>query len=242
MAVTPWASTYELALPGDINADLAVQSATDILYALSGQRFGGIREVTEDYATSCRRHWAPNPTTRYSTTALYMTGYGCRGQYPDACRSIRLRGGPVHSVTSISIIDPNDLSETTVDPTEYELVGPRSLIPLPGKGWPRNARVRVTYVYGEKPTAGARAACIELANQFLYAMNGDTENCRLPMRVTSVTRQGMSWTLLDPQEFMSDGRTGLYTIDLFLKTVNPSKALKRSRVFSPDVTDGRRIR
>jgi hypothetical protein len=35
-------------------------------------------------------------------------------------------------------------------------------------------------------------------------------------------------------------RLGIYEIDLFLKTVNPNKAQKRSKVFSPDVSRARR--
>lgn len=243
MAVTPWVSSYELAEPGDPNADIAIESATAVLYALSGQRFGGIRTTTEEYATSCRRHWLPGAVTYYSTAPLYVTGASCgRSRNRDSCRWVRLRGGPVHSVENVAVVDPSDGTETVIPPNEYELFSARTLRPLPGKGWSRNAVIRVSYTYGEKPTAHAKAACIELANQFVYAMNGNDEKCRLPMRVTQVTRQGVSWTLLDPQEFMADGRTGLYTIDLFLKTVNPAKALKRARVFSADIPDGRRVR
>jgi hypothetical protein len=115
------------------------------------------------------------------------------------------------------------------------------LKPIGGKGWALGKDLAVKYTYGEKPNAMAKAACVELANNIMWSMSGDNR-CKLPNRITQMTRQGVSWTLLDPHEFMADGRTGMYTIDLFLKTVNPAKALKRSKVFSPDLPTGKRIR
>jgi hypothetical protein len=62
----------------------------------------------------------------------------------------------------------------------------------------------------------------------------------LPQRVTSISRQGVSYTLLDSQDFIEELKTGIYAVDLFLKSVNPDKARARSRVFSPDVPRARR--
>ena len=84
--------------------------------------------------------------------------------------------------------------------------------------------------------AAARLFAVELVKYY----EGD-ETCALPQRVTSVNRQGVSYTILDQQSFIDDGKTGLYTIDLFLKTANPDKARARARVFSPDTPRARRI-
>jgi hypothetical protein len=75
--------------------------------------------------------------------------------------------------------------------------------------------------------------------EFAKLWAGD-DDCALPQRVTSISRQGVSYTLLDSQDFIDDLRTGLYAVDLFLKTVNPDKARRKSRVFSPDVPRARR--
>jgi len=75
--------------------------------------------------------------------------------------------------------------------------------------------------------------------EFAKLWAGDDE-CMLPQRITSISRQGVSYTLLDSQDFIDDLRTGLYAIDLFLKSVNPDKARARTRVFSPDVPRARR--
>ena len=78
-----------------------------------------------------------------------------------------------------------------------------------------------------------------LAMEFAKLWAGD-DDCALPQRITSISRQGVSYTLLDSQDFIDDVRTGLYAVDLFLKTSNPDKARNRSRVFSPDVPRARR--
>jgi hypothetical protein len=78
-----------------------------------------------------------------------------------------------------------------------------------------------------------------LAMEFAKLWAGD-DDCMLPQRITSISRQGVSYTLLDSQDFIDDVRTGVYAIDLFLKTVNPDKARAKSRVFSPDVPRARR--
>jgi hypothetical protein len=77
------------------------------------------------------------------------------------------------------------------------------------------------------------------AIELIKAWEGD--DCALPDRVTSVTRQGISYTILDNQDFLENFRTGIYVIDLFLKTANPAKALAPSKVFSPDMPRARRM-
>lgn len=82
-------------------------------------------------------------------------------------------------------------------------------------------------------------AARKLAIEFARLWSGD-ENCELPQRVTSVSRQGVSYTILDNQEFIDELRTGLYEIDLFLKVVNPDNARRKSKVFSVDNPRARR--
>ena len=85
----------------------------------------------------------------------------------------------------------------------------------------------------------AKMAVLEFAGQFVKAVECPGE-CKLPERITSVSRQGVSFQVFDPQDFMNEGRTGLYTVDIFLKSVNPDRAQKRARVFSPDMPQAHR--
>ena len=71
-----------------------------------------------------------------------------------------------------------------------------------------------------------------LANELLLA-DSNSPDCRIPERVQSVSRQGVSWTMIDPQDFLDKGRTGIYEVDMLIRAVNPSGAKRRVRVFSP---------
>jgi hypothetical protein len=60
-------------------------------------------------------------------------------------------------------------------------------------------------------------------------------DCALPARVQTLTRQGMSMAILDPQEFLAFGRTGLYEVDLAIAAVNPHGLRRRATAWSPEV-------
>ena len=87
----------------------------------------------------------------------------------------------------------------------------------------------------------AHATHRELAAQVQYLkVENEILRSKLPKRVTNVTRQGLSMVVLDPMDFLDDGKTGVYEVDLFLKAYNPAKLQRRATVMSPDI--GRRAR
>jgi hypothetical protein len=96
----------------------------------------------------------------------------------------------------------------------------------------------VTAVYGQPVPKMGEVAMGELACEILKAMNG--EECRLPAGVTQLTRQGVSVSVPDIGSIFSNGRTGLYLVDMFLISANPKKIMQRGRIFSPDRTIHRR--
>ncbi len=75
--------------------------------------------------------------------------------------------------------------------------------------------VRVHYRTGNNLPPGADKAALRLAGELVLAASGD-EECMLPERVTSITRQGATWTILDPQDFLEDGLTGIGPVDQWL--------------------------
>jgi hypothetical protein len=145
------------------------------------------------------------------------------------------------------------------DPTTYRIDDNRHLVRVvnpatnPGDtnvGWPFTQRVdlpstekdtwEVTFTYGTPPPPGGTNACAVLAWQ-LYLSNPSTAGaCSLPVRTTRVTRQGVTATLLDPTALLGKQRTGIYLVDMWLQTVNPSGLKRASGVMSPDV--GPRVR
>ena len=226
-----WASSDDLreSLRYDPRADEAITAASQVLWSLSGRKFSGSHNVTEFYDVRHGLGWVD----RYNflrAQALFQVSdrdivicSNCG--YP---HRMRLRHQPVQRILAVEI------NGESVPSSDYVLLNHSTL----GLPFNRLACIamcaRVTYIWGVNPPAGGRAATVKLAEQLLFSWTGSDE-CRLPQRVTNITRQGVSWTILDPQDFLNDGRTGIFEIDLFLKSVNPDHARRPARVFSPDI-------
>jgi hypothetical protein len=153
------------------------------------------------------------------------------GLSPDA--RIRLRGRPV-----IKIHTMRNKTGKILDPSSYYLVDHSTIHVVAGTPW-TPCNTEITYSYGTPVPITGKMAARTLAMEFAKLWAGD-DDCALPQRITSISRQGVSYTLLDSQDFIDEVRTGLYAVDLFLKTVNPDKAKARAKVFSPDQPRARR--
>lgn len=95
----------------------------------------------------------------------------------------------------------------------------------------RGSEVDVEYIYGCEPPEDFQRAAAILAEEFRLADSGDSA-CRLPDRVTSITREGVTYSMLDPMELLTEGRTGIYEIDLLLRSTGRASA--RAMVFSSE--------
>jgi len=93
--------------------------------------------------------------------------------------------------------------------------------------------LRLCYQFGNTVTAAARRAVLYLAYQILLECRGDAD-CQLPERTTSIQREGLSYQIFDPQSYLTRLGTGLPLVDTWLNSVNPSKALRPSGVWTPD--------
>ena len=222
----------------------AAKSASNLLWALSGRKYSGTTTVTERYVCAGR-------TYRYgpaidNNKAILVDGdvYNFFSDdldfYEDmtsdgmtSTSRIRLRGRPVTKIHTI-----RDRVGNIISPDKYYLVDHSTIQAVVGVPWSA-CNVEVTYSYGVEPPTMGKMAARTLAIEFAKLFNGD-DTCALPQRVTSISRQGVSYTLLDSQDFIDEMRTGLYAVDLFLKSVNPDKAKAKARVFSTDVPRARR--
>jgi hypothetical protein len=226
----------------------AVKTASYLLWGMSGRKYSGTTTVTERYVSIFDPYLRAGASVlTYSPILvdgdvqnLRLGGSGLYGDddyLGDGTSSntrIRLRGRKVVKIHTVRDIDGN-----IIDPSQYYLVEHSTLLAAPGATWtPSN--VEVTYTYGTPPPTAGKNAARMLAIELVKLYEGD-DTCALPQRVTSISRQGISYTVLDNQDFIDDLRTGLYAVDLFLKTSNPDKARARARVFSPDVPKARRI-
>ena len=221
----------------------AVKVASQLLWSMSGRKYGGITTVSEKYVCASRAYRlgasARNYTPELVGGDMYNIPFDEFDDYAELTTDgmspstrLRLRGRPVIKIDSV-----RDRTGKIVDPSNYYLVDHSTLQARSGTAW-APCNIEVTYTYGSPPPASGKAAARVLATEFIKLWNGD--DCDLPQRITSVSRQGISYTILDNQDFIADMRTGLYIVDLFLKSANPDKARAKARVFSPDVPRARR--
>jgi hypothetical protein len=212
----------------------ACQTATYILWALSGRKYNGVQTVTERYTCPCRKIYGASTSTTMADIVhgdvinrLYTSGScGCANDHS----RVRLRGRPVQSVSEV--ISMGDV----LTEADYRIVNKNVLEGISSVSFDP-CDVQVTYTFGARPPAAGSRAARYLADQLVKSWSGD--ECELPDRVTSVSRQGVSYTILDNQDFLAEMRTGVYAVDLFIKATNPDNARKPSRVFSPDLPRAR---
>ena len=211
----------------------AVKAASYLMWALSGRRYSGTNTTTERYV-----RFAPLINTRLIQEAAIVNSRINKAlsivePWVSAETRIRLRGQPVQEVLTVRNVNgdivPVD-SYYLVDHSTLQFSEGALIVP---------ADIEVSYVYGTQPPTLGKMAARRVAIEFVKLWEGDSD-CALPQRVTAVTRQGVTYTVLDSQDFLEEMRLGIYEVDLFLKTINPNKAQKRSKVFSPDIPKARR--
>lgn len=168
---------------------------------------------------------------------VYPTGRECMdwlaGRYSPKRRGFKLPGYPVTSIEEV-VIDGE-----TVDPDLYRVDDQRWLIYIPPvpysagdrQNWPtvNNERLAlgsdgtwsIDYFYGNGPPPGGREMAASLGCELAKSCSSDSEGeCRLPQRVTSIARQGVSMAILDPLTLFSDGLTGLPEVDMWVAAMN----------------------
>lgn len=209
----------------------ACEFASQTLWALSGRKFHTGSSTTEQYLVDYPKSLIlAAESRRYQYSSEWEAFLVPQRDW--GTRKIRLDGTPVRSVSSVIEIGSGRL----LADKEYSIIN-RAFLHLDGDV---SGGVEVSYTYGQEPPVAGRMAALALARQFFFLWSGREEDCSLPDRVTAVTRQGVSWVLLDNQDFLDELKTGIYAVDLFLRSVNPDKARVKAKVFSVDLPRGRR--
>jgi hypothetical protein len=238
-----WAEVTDLDKPTSPNAAEALATASYLLWVLSGRKWSGVHEVTEEYICDggipCCGGWVPDAGDYRAGYAYFASRFRDPnwGRREDQ-KFLFLRGRPVREIKAVRRLP----SGAEVDLKTLAVYDHAYLAPA-GDGVCDPCfdpcGLEVTYTYGSKPPPAGVTAVLDLANEFVKSIECPDE-CRLPERVTSVSRQGVNYSIFDPQDFLTDGRIGLYSVDVFLKAINPNKAQLPARVFSPDLPVGRR--
>lgn len=198
-----WLSPEDTISPSGPQTDVAIHTASETLYKLTGEKYPGVSTST-DAITSVP------PNLRI--------------------RELPLRQKPILMVHSVEI------DGELLDSAAFSLRNNAYLVQKGGTPWSLNqsSEILVTYTHGSNPPRSGKEAAIRLANELILWYAGDSR-CALPERITSVARQGISYTILDPQDFIKQGRTGIYAVDSFIAAVNPDGQRKKPAVFSPHI-------
>lgn len=222
----------------------ATDIAVEILWNLSGRQFGLCTVTVRPCRTPCVQMAGLAPLYGGGSYWPRMVDgawiNGC-GECVTDCSCGPLcevvLPGPVDSVVEV-MIDGDVIAST-----DYLVYDHRKLIRRNTAAcWPTCQHLErpltdegtfgVTYRQGIPVTAAGRAAAGTYACEILKSCLGQA--CRLPKRVQSVTREGVTMSVLDPMEMIDTGRTGIPEVDMWLVAVNPGGLRQGARVYSPD--------
>lgn len=222
--------TADTPVDAQIQTD-AENLAVSVLWALSGRQFGVCPVVIRPCRQSCGTGylygfdtgsgvpWTPMWDGVNWRNVACSCGPRCSWVGPTTVHLIS-RGQPIQAVESV-VIDG-----VVLDPSEYRLEGD-VLYRVHGQ-WPEQDLSRpldepgtwsVTYTRGNPPPPGSAKLVALLAQEFLAACNGG--KCRLPRRVQTVSRQGVTYQMVDPTDIYASGKTGIPEVDVWLAAVNP---------------------
>jgi hypothetical protein len=250
------AASWPCTWPCDVSSESptvtgnAVVFASEVLWSLSGQRFGFTtvklrpsRDLPLD--TPYPDAWMSWPGTQ--PPPLGATGSGGYFDWilPMICtgrQELKLPS-PVHAIIEVRV------DGTPLVTGAYRLDAAHLLVRVDGSTWPVTNDTRlpdtavgtwsVTAQYGESVPSGAALAVGELACEFIRGLNG--QDCRLPRGVTQLSRQGVTISLPDVSTMFDKGLTGLFFADMFIKAWNPKGLRTRARTYSVDRTPFRRV-
>jgi hypothetical protein len=213
------------------------------VWAATGRRFGVCPRTVRPCGKTCSNqgiygyYWSEGTWMPYILNGEwrnFMCGCGC---CQPACQV--WLPGPVASITSVT------LDGSVVDPSTYRVDNGQWLVRTHDASvddcWPvcqdynldtGTNTFFVEYMQGYAVPSILQRAAGELACEWVKSCLGLP--CRLPQRVTSVARQGVSITMVSVEELLRHGLTGVQTVDQVIRNFNPYGLVSRMGISSPD--------
>lgn len=256
-------SRTEAAGLDDDKAATAAQVGSELLSLLSGSRYWLQTRTVRPEGCGRRGEWDSREVVGWGMPIELTDWLGPRidagpaGGVAVACGGCSrwstggiLLAGPV-------VWDDTHPIEVTVDGVvldagSWVIVGGQTLVRTDGKVFPQcqdlsvaddqPGTCKVTYTRGVAPPQSGVQAAISLAVEWAklpdvgYITGADLE-CRLPQRLQTITRQGVTATVADNIAIIKDGGTGLTDVDLFIRAVNPYGVRSGGVVVTPGFED-----
>lgn len=228
--------------------DTAKLAASQLLWAMTGRQFGcctvTIRPCRKCTDECCLGGWGWDysgggfPWVPFMLEDGSWTNISCNCQ--DACSCTKLC--EVNLPTPVCSVSQVKVDGVIVDPATYRVDNFKKLVRVGPACWPKCNNLTlpdtevgtwsVTLTYGTPPPQLVLLGAAAMACEIIKSCTGN--DCALPKRLTSITRQGMTASFLDDMAFLKDGMTGIYFVDLAARTYNPRKLARRPLVASPD--------
>jgi hypothetical protein len=227
--------------------DAAMEYGALTMWAATGRRFG----LCERTVRPCGRtvHSGSAPLGYFYSAGTWMpyifngvwrncagcgSDFGCCSCEP-SCQV--WLPAPVYSIPATGITVGSDI----IPVDSWRVDNAQWLVRTDGECWPEcqdfdtdsgETFFQVTYFRGQPvPNVLLRAAG-ELACEWARSCAG--ADCRLPQRVTSISRQGVSVTLQDIDALLRNGLTGIANIDQLIVRFNPYGLTSQMKIASPD--------
>lgn len=253
----PWATLADVCSPcDDYEFDIALldntlQWATDILYDLTGRRWRGPCTQTYRPCLGESSWWSWRPYAVGTGTGLGAHGASfcsCSTWNTCGCSGYSELILPVQDVSAVTVtIDglPVSTSRYRVD-DGFRLVWQPDVNDPEGRtAWPccqdlslpatELGTWELAVTYGAAPPIGGVMSAAILGCQLALSCQPETiGQCRLPKRVTSITRQGVTVAaVLDPLTLFSEGLTGIPEVDLWVQSANRGQQNRNATLFQP---------
>lgn len=219
----------------------AVKLASEILWRFTAGIYGPCPVTVRPCRKSCGQG-TPGFFPHLIAGTWVNVVCGCDGADTCSCNTVSkvLLPGPVAEITEVKV------DGEILTPEGHYVVQNKNFLVRQGGTWPtcqdmakdddQPGTWSVTYKRGRPVPDGGKRAVAELASEFLKACAED-EECQLPARVQTLTREGVAMSLLDDFDYLDKGRTSIGTIDLWLSAVNPDGRRSPSTVWSPDMPE-----
>lgn len=208
----------------------AIAFASDVLYNLTKRRWSG----------SCTDTYRPTEDDACFYPRMIDGKWANVGYYEDVVL-------PANDVTAITSVKING---GLVDPGLYGLRDRKVLYAKRQPDgsylqWPTYyndphadssapSTMEIVYVHGAAPPPSMVTAAALLSWEFAVAWTPDcTAGCRLPQRVTTITRAGVTFAIIDPLSVFEKGMVGVPDIDALIQSVNYGETRQRSFVGRP---------
>lgn len=233
---------------------MALRLATFTLYSLTGRQFGTVTQTLrpcnggsleplyQTYPVLLGGAWGAGSESGFAVWLFNGVwhnggcgGYNCCGT---ACETLLPR---TVSVTSV-VIDG-----ATLDPSAYRIDNGRMLVRTDGTCWPRCqdsgkaagqvGTWSVTGVFGRAVPQELLDAAGMLACEIGKSIAG--QPCRLPQRMQSLSRAGVSVQFPGADTYLDRGMTGLNEVDQIVVQFNPGRLSQAPQVLSMDARPSR---